>query len=533
MTILPPEPMHETLSPEALDFFGGANFIVLKLTDYCNLKCKYCHQDALVGKPVLMPMETYKNAIRLILKPSHAPKVYVQFHGGEPLLCPDEFFREAVAFARQELNTPTRQVEFFIQTNLVRVNAAREQLLKELGIGISFSMDGPPEINDELRGGGKHIEQNWRRMHANRTDAGAICLIQPSNWDRMPEVLAYFEREGLYNVRFNLMVPDGRGKGVDTVTTEKLFNAKKIILDYMLATGGEKVVDATLYNAMKRFVRLNGSPASQEYQGCESFYCQAGRSLYSVNPDGRFYACDRIAEAPLWAMGNVNAAFSLPEHDKATRKRHAFQHKDEWWARCEPCPAKKICEFSCSAYYVDAVDTREVECLYTQMMWDYFVERKQDIRAYMMRAARRIPIDDRRPPEAEVGAAEAEESEATALIRNLAEDAAYNQLSLVDIIAANTYFQVYRRGDQYFIYVFKREKIFAVDELVADIARFNGVLPPELVAGLLENRYPPGKLGEAIDNILEFIPEIFYEMKRATQEPIIQHVRERHAEPAI
>ncbi|MBI1861171.1 MAG: radical SAM protein [Deltaproteobacteria bacterium] len=100
MNLAPPLPLHESTSPDAVQFFDQANFLVVKLTDYCNLRCKYCHQDALNGKPVLIPMETFKNAVRMILKPSKAPKVFVQFHGGEPLLCPDEFFGTDVAGSR-------------------------------------------------------------------------------------------------------------------------------------------------------------------------------------------------------------------------------------------------------------------------------------------------------------------------------------------------------------------------------------------------------------------------------------------------
>jgi len=517
MNLTPPLALHELQSPEGKTFFEMANFLVVKLTDYCNLRCKYCHQDALNGKPILIPMETYKNAVRLVLKPSKAPKVYVQFHGGEPLLCPDEFFREAVAFAKKELETFDRRVEFCIQTNLTKVTADKEALLKELGITISYSLDGPPTINDELRGGGRKIVENWRRMKQNGTEAGTICLIQPSNWDRMIEVLRFFHDEGIHSVRFNLMVPDGRGKDVNTATTDKLFNAKKVVLDYMLETKGQSVVDATLYNAMKRFVKANGAPTSFEYHGCESLYCQAGRSLYSVNPDGKFFACDRIAENPLWAMGNVNQPFAPPERDFATKKRHAFHHKDEWWARCEGCDAKKICEFSCSAYYVDSVDTREIECQYTKKMWEYFLQRKEDIFEFMKRGVSTVFIDEKKPLE--------DQPEETWIIRDVAADAAYNKLSLVETLAANPHYQLFERGGQYYVYAFKREKIFEVDAVVAEIAKFNGVLAPHLIEAAIGDRFPKGVLGKTLENISQSIPEILMPMTQAVERQVSAHAR--------
>jgi len=495
-----PEAVNLEPSPEALEFFEGANFLVAKLTDYCNLKCTYCHQDALTGKPILMPIETFKNAVRTVLFPSKVPRVSVQFHGGEPLLASDEFFREAVAFCREELGERGKEVEFYIQTNLTRVDPQREALLKELQIGISFSLDGPPEINEEMRGGSRRILDNWRRMKANETGAGMICLIQPSNWDRMEEVIKFFDEEGMHHMRFNLMVPDGRGKSFDDMPSEKLFQAKAMVLDYMLATQGKRMIDITLDKAMRRFAKANGAPASFEYHGCESLYCQAGMSLYSFNPDGKFYACDRIAEYPVWAMGNVNKPFGNNEKVVAKKQRSAFHHKDEWWARCEPCDAKKICESSCSAYYVHEVDTREIECAYTKKLWQTMLERKPEILEWVARGQTKVFIDEKKPRE--------EVQEAKRVVKELQRDLEYNEITLSETIAHNSQFQLLKRGEQYFLYVFKRRKMFEVDALVAEIAKFNGAVPSNLVETLLDGKFEKQKLKDALSNLGRAVPEL-------------------------
>lgn len=499
--IEPPPPMHAAEpSAEAKVFFGEANFLVAKLTDYCNLKCTYCHQDALTGKPILMPIETFKNAVRLILGSSRMPRVSVQFHGGEPLLASDDFFREAVAFCREYLGGQGKQVDFYIQTNLTRVDPQREALLKDLKIGISFSLDGPPEINEEMRGGSRRILDNWRRMKTNGNDAGMICLIQPSNWDRMEEVINFFDEEGMHTMRFNLMVPDGRGKEVDNVPSDKLFNAKAMVMDYMLATQGKRMVDMTLEKAMKRFAKANGAPSTFEYHGCESLYCQAGRSLYSFNPDGSFYACDRIAEYPVWAMGSVNKEFGSTQHVVAKKQRSAFHHKDEWWARCEGCDAKKICEFSCSAYYVHEVDTREIECQYTKKLWALMLERREEILKFVGNTTDRVFIDDKKPKE--------EVREAKRPLKEIAADLAYNEINSAETIAHNKSFQLLKRGEQYFLYVYARKKMFEVDNLIAEIARFNGALSGDLVENLLDGRFEKQKLKDALVNLQKAVPEL-------------------------
>lgn len=515
MSLASPEPLHLETGDAAAEVFATASFLVVKLTDHCNLRCKYCHQDALNGRPVLMPMETLRNAARLILKPSRAPVVHVQLHGGEPLLCPEVYLREAVAFCRAELETPSRAVRFCIQTNLTRLTPEKEALLRELAIDISFSLDGPPAINDALRGGGRRIVQTWRRMRESGTEAGVICLVQPSNWDHMEEVLAFFREEGILNVRFNLMVPDGRGREVETATAEKLFQAKRVILDHMLSTEGRGVVDSTLHNMMRRFAKLNGAPATSEYHGCESFYCQAGRGLFSVNPDGRFFACDRIAEEPAWAMGSVNVPFGEAEAALVAKTRGAFHHKDDWWARCEGCDARKICEFSCSAYYVGKVDTREVECQYTRAMWAHFLERREDILAFLRRGVKPVLVDEKRPLD--------EQAEEAQVIRDLAADAAYNRLSLVETLAANRHYQLFLRGEQHYVYVLGRAKIFEVDALVAEIARFNGALSPEVIERLLAGKVDPGALRRAMEAIRRLLPEVLRPLGAAAEQEVADH----------
>lgn len=325
----------------------------------------------------------------------------------------------------------------------------------------------------------------------------------------MEEVVSFFAEEGMTTVRFNLMVPDGRGKDIEQdVTADKLFQAKATVLDFMLHTKGESLVDITLIDSMKRFVKANGAPASFEYHGCESFYCQAGRSLYSYNPDGKFYACDRIAEHPSWAMGSVNRPFGNTQKVIAQKQRSAFHHKDEWWSRCEGCDAKKICEFSCSAYYVHEVDTREAECQYTKKLWSHLIERKEEVFDFMSGQLPPVFIDEKRP--------KSEQNDQKRLVREMANDVVYNQLSLTETLAQNDRFQVLKRKDQYFLYVFGRRKVFEVDEIVAQIARFNGCLPPATIEQSLEGRFEAQKLGEVLRNLESAVPELFFHPGRTT-----------------
>jgi len=65
-----------------------------------------------------------------------------------------------------------------------------------------------------------------------------------------------------------------------------------------------------------------------------------------------------------------------------------------------------------------------------------------------------------------------------------------------------------KRGEQYFLYVFKRRKMFEVDALVAEIAKFNGAVPSNLVETLLDGKFEKQKLKDALSNLGRAVPEL-------------------------
>ena len=76
-------------------------------------------------------------------------------------------------------------------------------------------------------------------------------------------------------------------------------------------------------------------------------------------------------------------------------------------------------------------------------------------------------------------------------------------------LATNGNYQLTERAGQYYLYVFKRKKIFEVDELIAEVAELNGKLSPAHIESLLKTKWPPEKLQPAIKSLQQSIPEVF------------------------
>src|SRR5438105_10386404 len=98
-------------------FFQRIGYVTLKLTRGCNLHCAYCNVEALTPRTPKMSLERFRQTARLLLENSHSGRVGLEFHGGEPLLLPDEWFEEAVAYGRDLAGRHHKIVEFPLVTN--------------------------------------------------------------------------------------------------------------------------------------------------------------------------------------------------------------------------------------------------------------------------------------------------------------------------------------------------------------------------------------------------------------------------------
>src|SRR5206468_3127960 len=162
-------------------FFQRIGYVTLKLTNGCNLHCSYCNVEALTPQTPRMSMERFRRVAQLLVANSHSPSVGLEFHGGEPLLLPDEWFEEAVAYGRALGKEHGKHVEFPLVTDGTLLNEARLLRLRALGIRFCLSVDGPPEINDAARGGGHAVERAIRLFRKHGIGHGVLTVMSRAN----------------------------------------------------------------------------------------------------------------------------------------------------------------------------------------------------------------------------------------------------------------------------------------------------------------------------------------------------------------
>src|SRR5258708_1084899 len=131
--------------------------MVLNLTNQCNLSCAYCYEygeDKVAtpeGKPKFMDFETARGAIDLLFAESGERRgVHVTFFGGETLMN-FPLLEQVVGYANDQAAALGRSIDFSLTTNATLLTPAIIEFLSTNRIGVTVSMDGPPELHDSLR----------------------------------------------------------------------------------------------------------------------------------------------------------------------------------------------------------------------------------------------------------------------------------------------------------------------------------------------------------------------------------------------
>ncbi len=337
--------------------------LVLLLTYSCNLACRYCYEDrdggctdgqgrpgagaggdatgSVASAPREMSADSIRESIAFLL--DHSPansKVSIVLFGGEPLLR-FPLLRAAVREARAMAHARGKEVSFSVTTNGTLLTREIAGFLKENGISVCVSIDGPREIHDANRpyASGRGSYDDVLRGIAHLT-AGR---------DGHPLAARVTIGHGAVDVRktFDHL----RGLGFDEVG----FAPASAAEGSRTALGGEeldRVLDGFRELAAEYAddVRERRMPAfsnmtqilSLIHRGDPMPYpCGAGIGMLAADPSGVLYPCHRLCGVGE-SMGDPSRGIAVEARtrflDGARRRRESS---------CDACWAKNFCSGGC------------------------------------------------------------------------------------------------------------------------------------------------------------------------------------------
>ena len=256
--------------------------IYIHVTKLCNLHCKYCYFNA--GKA--MKNELHSSELLSLFKEIVfiEPKKVI-FTGGEPLLRKDIFclvnnFHKMI---------DGKRINLCLISNGLLIDDKTALKIAELFDEVRISIDGPPEVNDILRGNGSF--KNALNAINNLKNAGispvASVTITSLNLPLMKDFLSFLLDElFITNIHLSILKPSGRN------------------LDHPeLKCSWEKVEQIISEFWQNRFIKssLTENRKRPTLASCSS--CGLGEYI-NILPDGAVYPCHVLSE-PRFFLGNI------------------------------------------------------------------------------------------------------------------------------------------------------------------------------------------------------------------------------------
>lgn len=339
---------------------GGCVFVLLKLTDGCNMACSYCCMDD--HKTTTMPLEDAIAVVDEILHYFTTLEVEekdICFHGGEPSLLKPDYLRTLF----QRIRISDESIAISMQTNLFQLSEELLSVLIDYKVKVSTSIDGPENVHNVFRkdknGNGtfSSIMENLNRCKEAGIDLGLICTLNSEN-SKIPDKLYSFFKDMALPYKINWVHKVGHGADpMVHINNKTLSNCIITIIESFLNDENPEVMDDTSLEFMIGII--SGKMVSCSMKGS----CQ--KEFICVEANANVYPCDAFSYLPgakNFCYGNVleNGQKVFQNATREILARRGLTTISE----CSSCQYSHLCHGGCilDARTLDLVGTKSSFC---------------------------------------------------------------------------------------------------------------------------------------------------------------------------
>jgi uncharacterized protein len=327
----------------------------LVLTHDCNLACTYCYTGAKERR--VMPDDV--SAAGLDLAFHGTGPVDLGFFGGEPLLRFEQLVAIAHA-ARTRAAHEGRALTLSVTTNGTLLTSERVEVLRELGVRITLSIDGTREAHEATRptrNGRSSFDAAMRGAKA-ILDAGlaleVIAVVAPANVRHLGATVRFLAELGAQQIVLNPCFEEAWSDDDLAAWEQGMRDAAQVYAEHMRA--GRAIAMPTFDN--KILAAAKGGLAA-----CDT--CSAGEREIAVAPSGNLYPCARLVNEDRdlrWVIGHV--------HRGIERRAIEAIPRGPSDSACESCAERWRCGASCMCANLAETNTANVpggvQCWYEQ-----------------------------------------------------------------------------------------------------------------------------------------------------------------------
>lgn len=324
----------------------------------CNLACRYCFflEKARLypGEHTRMSDEVLHAYISQYIEAQEAEEVTISWQGGEPTLMGLDFFKRSVELA-QQCAPPGMRVSHTLQTNGVLLDQAWCSFLRESGVLVGLSLDGPREMHDAYRVDRQGRPTFDRVMEAARllgehgVEFNVLCTVHAANAPHPGEVYRFFRDEVRTEwIQFIPIVERVNEDGTtllqqgDTVTDRSVDPVPWG--DFLLGVFSEWLrhdvasVHVNFFEAA--FASWVGAPALM------CIFDETCGNACALEYNGDLYSCDHFVE-PGYLLGNIMEEPMSCLLTSEKQRRFGEAKRDSMPAFCLDCPVLFACRGEC------------------------------------------------------------------------------------------------------------------------------------------------------------------------------------------
>lgn len=212
--------------------------VIIQSTPICNMNCSYCYlkEEDRHGRKTPVPLiseETLRHVYRVTLaSPTLRDGFRLLWHAGEPLVPGVRFYARALSIMK-EMNTENIRIRQEMQTNGTLITQEWADFIKQNGIRIGVSIDGPESIHNENRtyynskGSFEHVMRGIRVLQKNDISFSTISVLTEKSLDYPDEIMQFFMREKIYTIGFNVEESEGAHTSQLSYKTELINKYRK------------------------------------------------------------------------------------------------------------------------------------------------------------------------------------------------------------------------------------------------------------------------------------------------------------------
>jgi uncharacterized protein len=320
------------------------NTVIVKVTNDCNLECKYCFVERAVPRSQVIAMETLRALFDQLERYVGGSPITVVWHGGEPLLPGVEFYRRVIELQAEY------SLSFMncIQTNGILLSDKVAEFFSRNNFRIGVSIDGPSHLNDQARvfrngkGSFGNIMQGIRTLQSRNIPFGILSTISRINVRSAQELYFFCKAHGLSLKTSSLYDCGNAVENLNDVhiTANEYADFLSDLLKIWVDDSEPIEIDA--------FQSFLGSMLAKGVwpTPCSSL-AECHRKFLCLGPSGDLYPCGLFQGHLEYRYGNI---YELPIEDipKTETWKRMSERRSQIRSACGDCEVMEYCNGGCS-----------------------------------------------------------------------------------------------------------------------------------------------------------------------------------------